>query len=158
MEKRFEQYKDNINKMLRYATLRSEVIKNMGLTGKLGIAILFFEYSRLYKDNLYSLYAEELLDEILKKLTPQILTIPKGLAGIAWGIVYLHRRKFIDGNLCEILSNVDVHLEESFQEAPKDILSYLAYRDNAFYNEELYSEENILDIIWDNWVYEVSKF
>ena len=152
MKARFKQYDNKLKKMLRYATLRSEVLESNGLNGKTGMAILFYEYSRLYRDKLFQLYAEELLDSVLDTLDSESLTIQDGLPGIAWGIVYLHKKEFIGGNLREILSEVDEHLEANILEAEKDILSYFAYRDGIVPDKEIYSEKEVLDIIWANWL------
>lgn len=152
MKERFKQYENILKKTLRHATLRSEVLENHGLNGKTGMAILFYEYSRLYRDKLFQLYAEELLDSVFDTLSSESLTIQKGLSGIAWGIVYLHKKKFIEGNLQEILSEVDKYLEANIQEAEKDILSYFAYRNGIVPDKEIYSEKEVLDIIWANWM------
>lgn len=152
MQIRFIQHKDNLPEMLRYATLRSEVLPTNGLNGKLGMSILFYEYSRLYKDLLYKQYAEELLDAVLKSMALRPLNIKNGLAGIAWGIVYLHRNNFLEGDFREVLSEVDDFLETNIAEAEKDILSYFAYRDGVVLDEEIYSEMEILDMIWSNWL------
>lgn len=152
MKTRFKQNNNKLEKMLRYATLRSEVLESHGLNGKIGMAILFYEYSRLYNDKLFQLYAEELLDPVLDSLNSESLTIQDGLSGIAWGIVYLHKKGFIEGNLREILSEVDEHLEANILEAEKDIQSYFAYRDGIVPHKEIYSEKEVLDIIWANWL------
>lgn len=152
MQTRFIQHKDNLPEMLRYATLRSEVLPTNGLNGKLGMSILFYEYSRLYKDLLYKQYAEELLDAVLKSMALRPLNIKNGLAGIAWGIVYLHRNNFLEGDFREVLSEVDDFLETNIAEAEKDILSYFAYRDGVVLDEEIYSEMETLDMIWSNWL------
>ena len=152
MKTRFKQNNNKLEKMLRYATLRSEVLESHGLNGKIGMAILFYEYSRLCNDKLFQLYAEELLDPVLDSLNSESLTIQDGLSGIAWGIVYLHKKGFIEGNLREILSEVDEHLEANILEAEKDIQSYFAYRDGIVPHKEIYSEKEVLDIIWANWL------
>lgn len=152
MQTRFTQHQDNLPEMLRYATLRSEVLYNNGLNGKMGMSILFYEYSRIHKDQLYELYAEELLDAVLRKMSLCPLSIEEGISGIAWGIVYLHRNDFLEGNYRDILSEVDEYLEANIQEAEKDILSYLAYRDRIVPDKEIYSEMEILEMIWGNWL------
>ena len=120
--------------------------------GCLGFLNTILEYSRLYNDKLFQLYAEELLDSVLDSLNSESLTIQDGLSGIAWGIVYLHKKGFIEGNLREILSEVDEHLEANILEAEKDIQSYFAYRDGIVPDKEIYSEKEVLDIIWANWL------
>lgn len=151
MEKRFKRYSNDLDRMLRYATLRSEVLLDYGLNGKLGMAILFFEYDRLYKDDLYKLYAEDLLDDILNLPNSTSLTFQDGLTGIAWGMVYLHRNKFIGGDLQEILGDIDDILKANLSTSDKDYLSYLAYRNEDETKENIYSEEEVMDMIWENW-------
>ncbi len=151
MERRFKEYHDSLNKMLRYATLRSEVLLDYGLNGKLGMAILFFEYDRLHKDDLYRLYAEELLDDILKLPNTTPLTFQDGLIGIAWGMVYLHRNKFISGDLQEILGDIDDILKANLSTTDRDYLSYLAYRHEDETKGNIYPQEEVMDMIWNNW-------
>lgn len=151
MEKYFKQYSNSLDRMLRHATLRSEVLTDYGLNGKLGMAILFFEYGRLYKDNLYKLYAEELLDDILNLPKSIPMDIPNGLTGIAWGIVYLHRNKFISGDLQEILGDIDDILKANLSTSDKDYLSYLVFRNESEPKNDVYSEEDVISMIWNNW-------
>lgn len=151
MERHFKQYSNNLNKMLRYAILRSEVLLDYGLNGKLGMAILFFEYDRLHKDDLYRLYAEELLNDILKLPNTTPLTFQDGLTGIAWGMVYLHRNKFIGGDLQEILGDIDDILKANLSTSDKDYLSYVVYRNEDETKENIYSEEEVMNMIWENW-------
>ena len=45
MKTRFKQNNNKLEKMLRYATLRSEVLESHGLNGKIGMAILYVSVS-----------------------------------------------------------------------------------------------------------------
>ena len=112
---------------------------------------MFFEYNRLYKDDLYKLYAEELLDDILNLPNSTSLTFQDGLTGIAWGIIYVHRNKFIGGDLQEILGDIDDILKANLSTSDKDYLSYLVYRNENETKENIYSEKEVMDMIWENW-------
>lgn len=166
----FVQYKDKIDSMLRYATLRADILFEPGLdNGKMGMSILFYEYSHFYDDCLYREYADELLDSVLLCLNTDSFGIEKGLSGIAWGITYLFDRDYIRGNISDVLSEIDLSLLNNLELDKRSILTYFAYRKTVFddifpseveYNlnqlisickNMLYSQKYIKDVIWNNW-------
>ena len=54
-----ERNKENLKNQLRYGMLRVEGLENPGLyDGKLGMAIIFYEYSRYSGDSLYEALAD----------------------------------------------------------------------------------------------------
>lgn len=111
MKDLFIKYNKALPEMLRYAMLSSEFLFDYGLcNGKMGMAILFYEYSSLYKDNLYEEYADILINSIEELPDCISLNMKKGLSGIAWGIVYLFNRNFIEGNIYAILEDIDKKL------------------------------------------------
>lgn len=161
-----------LREMLRYAMLRSDILRDYGLcNGRMGMAILFYEYSRLYNDDLYEEYAEELLNTTLVLPASLPLNMQKGLAGIAWGLIYLYERNFIEGDICEILQDVDERLLKGLETNREDILSYFSYRKSVFqnsntslslvcenldalintYQDTLFTKNEIIDMIWSNW-------
>lgn len=78
--------------------------------GKMGLCIYFYSISRLLHEEKYSKYAELLLKSICSFMMDRTITcinFDKGLSGIAWGIIYLHKNKFIQGNLDNILCELD---------------------------------------------------
>lgn len=105
---------DNLRRIARFLMLQSSFINNIGLLhGKMGIAIFFYLYSRFSKNKLFKKYADELIDEIYKQIDAQSsIDFDSGLAGVAWGIVYLMDNKFISGDICLVLKSLDSRIQE----------------------------------------------
>ena len=58
MKELFIQYKGILKDLLRYGVLKTEALEHTGLyNGKLGMTILFYEYSRYSGDALYEQFA-----------------------------------------------------------------------------------------------------
>ncbi|MDD3040942.1 hypothetical protein [Bacteroides sp.] len=111
MKNLFIQHKEKLKDLLRFGVLRTEELKNPGLyNGKLGMIILFYEYSRYSGDILYEQFADEMMDSVLELPDSLPFRFTDGLTGIGWGITYLLREKFIEGDIEEILSEVDEKL------------------------------------------------
>lgn len=54
MKNLFTSHKEELKDLLRYGVLKAEVLENPGLyNGRLGMTILFYEYSRYCDDPLY---------------------------------------------------------------------------------------------------------
>ena len=65
MKELFIQYKGILKDLLRYGVLKTEALEHTGLyNGKLGMTILFYEYSRYSGDALYEQFADEILESI----------------------------------------------------------------------------------------------
>ena len=76
--------------------------------GKIGQCIYFYYISRLLKNKDYNQKAELLTDEIFKQVMKlKVYDIKTGLAGIGLGIDYLIENTFIEGDINDILGNVD---------------------------------------------------
>lgn len=178
MKDLFIQHKDILNELVRYGILRAEVLDDYGLYGgKLGMAILFYEYSRFRENQLYKQFADELIDSVL--VVPDSLSVrfDNGLSGIGWGIIYLLREKFVEGNVDDVLIDLDRQLisQNLFMcNEDIDILTYIEFRrsysvisdrsvlleyihSNQFKNIEriklpfIYQEQVILRNIWKTW-------
>jgi hypothetical protein len=94
--------------------LNSSFTNNIGLLhGKMGVSILFFHYANYTKKKIYKDFAGDLIDEIYKEIH---LQYPKdfknGLCGIAWGIEYLIRHKFVLADPDEVLEDIDRQILE----------------------------------------------
>lgn len=98
-----------LNQISDFLISNSSRVDNLGLiSGKFGIAIFLYNYSRIKKLEIYSNYADKLIDKVYKKIdTCSQFGFEKGIIGIAWGIEYLIRHQFVDGNADEILEQVD---------------------------------------------------
>ena len=78
------------------------------LNGKMGIAIFLYHYARKYGSEMYENYAGELIDEIYEEINPQTpVDFPNGLTGIGWGIEYLVKNGFVEGDTDEALKEID---------------------------------------------------
>lgn len=106
--------------------------------GKTGIAVFFFLYARYTGNNRYSDFAGELLDDVCNHLyTGLPVTFADGLCGIGWGIEFLKKQCFIEGDTDEILAEVDKAIMErdvrrisdlSVETGMKGILFYVKSR------------------------------
>jgi len=103
-----------LQRIARYLMLHSSFTDNIGLlNGKIGIALFFYHYSRFTKRKVYSDFADELIEQIYKEIHINMpLDFENGLCGIAWGIGYLMRNGFIEGDPDEVLEDLDKRIME----------------------------------------------
>ncbi len=98
-----------INTVADYYLLYGRFITNIGLfNGKMGLVIFFFHYYKYTNSLIYKEIAELLFDDIIDNIhveTP--LNFANGLAGIGWGISYLHQKKILIGDINECLKEID---------------------------------------------------
>lgn len=135
---------------IRFLLFRSKALSDVTLfKGQLGVAIIFYEYSRYTNDPLF----EQLADEQIEIA----LTVPKdmpagleGLSGIGLGFTYLLRHRFVEGDLDEILHAIDAQIEtyeDLTQQESQDISNYHHYRQTGNTGLETY----VLHRLWSNW-------
>lgn len=78
------------------------------ITGKLGLCIYYYYLSRWEEKEEFKQIAEKLLDDVASQLSETMdVTVEAGLAGIAIGIDHLVKEKFINGDINDILEEVD---------------------------------------------------
>ena len=83
MKELFIQYKDILKDLLRYGVLKTETLESPGLyNGRLGMAIIFYEYSRYSRDALYEQFADEILESVMELPDNLSLDLADGLCGI----------------------------------------------------------------------------
>lgn len=76
--------------------------------GHMGISIYFYHLSWIEKDVKYKELAEKLLDDTLGKLSlNSSISVENGLAGIALGVRYLIKSGFVEGDVNELLEDID---------------------------------------------------
>ncbi len=98
-----------LKRIARHLMLYSCFNHNIGLlNGKLGVVIFFYFYARYSKITYYDTFAGELLDEIYSEINVNnSVNFNDGLCGIGWGIDFLIRNKFVEGDVNEILVDID---------------------------------------------------
>ncbi len=132
MKELFIQYKGILKDLLRYGVVKTEALEHPGLyNGKLGMTILFYEYSRYSGDALYEQFADEILESIMELPDNLSLDLSDGLCGIGWGITYLLRERFITGEIKDVLSDIDIKIQETEilnDDTLKDYHTYLMFR------------------------------
>jgi hypothetical protein len=98
-----------LQKIAEILLLNSNLIHNLGLlNGKMGIAIFFYHYARYSKDEIYEIYAGNLVDDIYNEIsdgTP--LDFYDGITGVGWGIEYLIQQGFVEADRDEVLESLD---------------------------------------------------
>lgn len=94
-----------VNKLI----LRGPLIQDLGLMyGKMGIILFFFEYGKYTACDVYTSIGEELIDDILGKVSSRLsFNFDSGLAGIGWGIEYLLQNHFIESADNDIFEEID---------------------------------------------------
>ncbi|MDR1644665.1 MAG: hypothetical protein LBS05_02405 [Tannerellaceae bacterium] len=76
--------------------------------GKLGLCIYYYYLSRWEEKEEFKQIAEKLLDDVVSHLSETMnVTVETGLAGVAIGISYLVKEKFIGGEINKVLEDVD---------------------------------------------------
>lgn len=83
-----------VNKELFHGCLSG----NIGLySGKIGLSIFLYHYSRFSGNILFADFAGELIDEVCESVHDRIsLSFDNGLSGIGWGLEYLAKKHFIE--------------------------------------------------------------
>lgn len=98
-----------LEKALCWLFLNTSHMPNIGLVnGKMGSVIFFFLYSSYSNDKLCEDFASEILSELIEDIHVDIqYSFENGLLGIAWGIQFLIYKGYIDGDVKEILSDIE---------------------------------------------------
>ena len=95
-----------------YLLVQAPFCTNAGLyTGTIGLVLFFFHYARFTGQSMYEDFAEELLDLSGCRLAGDLPPgFGYGLSGIGWALVYLEEAGFLEGDLSDALSELDVKL------------------------------------------------
>lgn len=123
MEKIFRSDPLLLKQILHRYLFQSEYLPTPGIYhSKIGAAILFYQYARYAQDSNYEELADELIDKIGHKIPGDSpVDLGFGLSGLAWGIGYLLKENFIEGNINEILSEIDSYIMERNVHRIKDL-------------------------------------
>ncbi|GHU64846.1 hypothetical protein FACS1894123_10190 [Bacteroidia bacterium] len=145
-------------RIARYLMLYGSSIGNIGLlNGKMGIALFFYLYARYTGKKMYDDFAGELIDEVYKEIhLDTVCDFKNGLCGIAWGMEYLIRNRFVKADPDDVLEDLDRQIIErdvrrigdnSLETGLKGIAVYVISRRQNRPKENRYlTREYILDL------------
>lgn len=124
-----------LKRIAQYLLLHGSTIPNIGLLhGKMGVCIFFFHYAKQTKNEVYQMYAEDLIDEIYSEINVNIpANFKDGLCGIAWGIGYLAENKFVKVNSDIVLKKLDESILERDVRRISDISLDTGLKGIAYY-------------------------
>lgn len=132
MEK--QKLKKIVNNIISYSSSTS----NLGLlSGRTGAIIFLFHYSKHYGEKIYSDFAGILLDDLFEDIHDRmVMAFDKGLTGIGWGVEYLLKNNFIEGDSYEVLDDIDKTImnwdvkrmeDETFESGLEGLFHYLLF-------------------------------
>lgn len=103
---------DRLHCLAEILALNGGFLPKHGLArGKLGISIFLYHYARYTCNNYYDELAGSLLDDLIVEINSSApLDFDEGLTGIGWGITYLINKGFIEGDIDDILEEVDLSI------------------------------------------------
>lgn len=83
------------------------------LHGKMGITLYFYHLGRNTGNDIFSKFAEDLLDHIINSLYTNLpIDFENGITDIGWGVEYLIQSGFIEANADEILEEFDAKIKK----------------------------------------------
>lgn len=86
----------------------NQLAENGLMSGKTGVLLFLYEYSRQAGNQTIEWLADHILDEVLDHLDADTSwDFNNGLLGIGWAIEYLYQHQFIGGDTNEILASID---------------------------------------------------
>ena len=98
----------------RNCMLHGSFHPDIGLfNGRMGMVLFYFHYARHTGNSLYEDFAMELLEDIYEDISHDTpIGLARGLCGIGWGILHLHKHHFMEGCIDETLVDVDRKISE----------------------------------------------
>jgi glycosyltransferase involved in cell wall biosynthesis len=101
---------------------------------EIGLAICYYTYAKRFNEKKYQVLADRTVEVVYKIITKEVpVCIENGLCGLGCGLHYLIKNGFLDGDINEVLDDIDQTIVISFEnnrenEHRQDILFYLDYR------------------------------
>lgn len=97
-----------------YLLLKGAFVQDVGLFhGKMGIAMALHLYAGKWDDEMLSEYAWDLLRQVYDGVhTDMPVGLESGLAGIGYAVTVLRKAGAVDGNLNDILGEIDAKIME----------------------------------------------
>lgn len=108
-DKFFGENKQKLSEIADYLIMRYHSLNDIGLLkGKMGVIIFLFHYAQFINSKKVDKLANQFLDDLWESVSLQLpYFLESGLSGIGWGIQYLYQKKFIKGDINEILEDFD---------------------------------------------------
>ena len=106
--------KDELDKIADYLLLQGGGLPDPGLFhGKTGIVVALYLYAEACRDEVLRDYAWELFQQVYDSVhTLMPVGLESGLAGVGYGVTLLCKRGLLDGDLNDILADVDGKIME----------------------------------------------
>lgn len=122
--------KETLIRIARLLILHVSIVNNPGiLKGKMGFILFFFHLNRKFDHPLYGKFAEELLDEVYEDIqnTNNRQIVYRECAEIAWGLLYLIRHRFVEGEEKDIIAMFDTLVLNSLAYPDPNIHAIIHY-------------------------------
>lgn len=105
-------------KQLLKDALRDEYTHTPGLFwGDMGVCTSLYLINKMFKDDELEHMADDFFDKVIAAIVPMNdLSFDTGLSGIGWAISCLHANNCIDGDIDDILYNIDAMIYKSLNE------------------------------------------
>lgn len=96
-------------RIIHHLILQSPGLRHIGLYhGKMGVVMTLYTYAQEKHDEELKTFAWELLQEIMNHISETLpVGLENGLAGIGYGITFLKRYAALEGDLNDILYEID---------------------------------------------------
>lgn len=127
--------------------------KHIGLDGRMGTIIFLYHYARYDNNQTINDLAGAFLVGLLQEISQKKKLINCGLFGVGWGLLYLTINDFIDGEIEEILEQIDRKITFSLINRIKDyslytglgsLILYICIRLYSLKKEEKIFKDDIL--------------
>lgn len=114
MEKR-----DTLHSIATQLIYNDSFASDIGLySGKMGMILFLFMYSRYINDSMYSDFANDLIDEIYEDINiNQPYDFKDGISGICWGFLFLMQNNFVEAQESEVFCETDEYIMDSLSSA-----------------------------------------
>ena len=121
--------------------------------GKMGYSLILFEYSHYFRDVLAEKHAFELLQEVLAS-SIKSNTFNEGKMGIAWALIYLIKKEYIEADYLELYGHEHKEIIEFIKQlktdmnnigSKSDAISFLIT--SKLYIQDFDSEEILFNLI-----------
>lgn len=105
---------DDMTKIADHLLLKAPHMKDIGLFhGKMGIAVTLYMYSARYADEYMGEFAWELFQQVYDGVHSDMsVGLENGLSGIGYGTTLLKRHGLLDGDLNDVLVEIDRKIME----------------------------------------------